>query len=76
MKVGGWESAILPATSWSMPNSGLRSIGQKDGDMANIAAYIHSLGLKAGIYTDPAKTGAACTLTPAQVPEFGQRGSF
>lgn len=30
---------------------------QKAGDMANIAAYIHSLGLKAGIYTDSGKSG-------------------
>ena len=31
--------------------------GQKPGDMANIAAYIHSLGLKAGIYTDSGESG-------------------
>jgi hypothetical protein len=31
--------------------------GQKAGDMANIAAYIHSLGLKAGIYTDSGESG-------------------
>jgi len=31
--------------------------GQKAGDMANIAAYIHGLGLKAGIYTDAGESG-------------------
>jgi hypothetical protein len=36
--------------------------GEKPGDMANIARFIHSLGLKAGIYTDAGKDG--CSLYP------------
>ena len=33
--------------------------GERAGDMANIVRYIHSLGLKAGIYTDAA---SRCTV--------------
>ncbi|HEY1896253.1 MAG TPA: alpha-galactosidase [Terracidiphilus sp.] len=36
--------------------------GEKPGDMANIVRFIHSLGLKAGIYTDAGKNG--CSLYP------------
>ena len=36
--------------------------GEKPGDMANIVRFIHSLGLKAGIYTDAGKDG--CSLYP------------
>jgi hypothetical protein len=31
--------------------------GERPGDMSNIVRYIHSFGLKAGIYTDVGKTG-------------------
>jgi Alpha galactosidase A/Alpha galactosidase C-terminal beta sandwich domain/Alpha-galactosidase, CBM13 domain len=31
--------------------------GERPGDMANIVKYIHSLGLKAGIYTDAGESG-------------------
>jgi hypothetical protein len=47
--------------------------GQKDGDMANIAAYIHSLGLKAGIYTDAGKDG--CSMYPDSGPRYMNTGS-
>lgn len=47
--------------------------GQKDGDMANIAAYIHSLGLKAGIYTDAGKDG--CSMYPDSGPKYMNTGS-
>jgi len=47
--------------------------GQKDGDMANIAAYIHSLGLKAGIYTDAGKDG--CSMYPDSGPRYSNTGS-
>jgi len=47
--------------------------GQKDGDMANIAAYIHSLGLKAGIYTDAGKDG--CSMYPDSGPPLQHTGS-
>ena len=44
--------------------------GQKDGDMANIAAYIHSLGLKAGIYTDAGRDG--CSMYPDSGPKLSE----
>ncbi len=47
--------------------------GQKDGDMANIAAYIHSLGLKAGIYTDAGHDG--CSMYPDSGPALQHTGS-
>lgn len=47
--------------------------GQKDGDMANIAAYIHSLGLKAGIYTDAGRDG--CSMYPDSGPKYFHTGS-
>lgn len=47
--------------------------GEKDGDMANIAAYIHSLGLKAGIYTDAGKDG--CSMYPDSGPKYFNTGS-
>ncbi len=47
--------------------------GQKDGDMANIAGYIHSLGLKAGIYTDAGRDG--CSMYPDSGPKYMNTGS-
>ena len=47
--------------------------GEKDGDMANIAAYIHSLGLKAGIYTDAGQDG--CSMYPDSGPKYLNTGS-
>ncbi len=47
--------------------------GQKDGDMANIANYIHSLGLKAGIYTDAGHDG--CSMFPDSGPKYLNTGS-
>ena len=48
--------------------------GQKPGDMSNIAAYIHSLGLKAGIYTDAGKNG--CSFAgPDSGPKYPGTGS-
>jgi hypothetical protein len=41
--------------------------------MANIAAYIHSLGLKAGIYTDAGQDG--CSMYPDSGPKFMSTGS-
>jgi Alpha galactosidase A/Alpha galactosidase C-terminal beta sandwich domain len=46
---------------------------QKDGDMANIADYIHSLGLKAGIYTDAGRDG--CSMYPDSGPKYMNTGS-
>ena len=47
--------------------------GEKDGDMANIAEYIHSLGLKAGIYTDAGRDG--CSMYPDSGPKYMNTGS-
>ena len=47
--------------------------GQKDGDMANISGYIHSLGLKAGIYTDAGSDG--CSMYPDSGPKYFHTGS-
>ncbi len=47
--------------------------GDKPGDMANIVRYIHSLGLKAGIYTDAGKEG--CSMFPDIGPAYFHVGS-
>jgi hypothetical protein len=41
--------------------------------MANIADYIHNLGLKAGIYTDAGRDG--CSMYPDSGPKFMNTGS-
>ena len=47
--------------------------GEKAGDMANIVRFIHSLGLKAGIYTDAGKDG--CSMYPDLGPKYFNTGS-
>jgi hypothetical protein len=47
--------------------------GERAGDMANIVRYIHSLGLKAGIYTDAGMDG--CSLYPDLGPVYQHVGS-
>jgi hypothetical protein len=47
--------------------------GEKAGDMANIVRYIHSLGLKAGIYTDAGEGG--CSMYPDIGPKYFRAGS-
>ena len=47
--------------------------GEKPGDMANIVRFIHSLGLKAGIYTDAGKDG--CSMYPDLGPKYFDTGS-
>ena len=47
--------------------------GEKAGDMANIVRFIHSLGLKAGIYTDGGKDG--CSMYPDLGPKYFNTGS-
>ncbi len=47
--------------------------GEHAGDMANIVRYIHSLGLKAGIYTDAGIDG--CSLYPDLGPVYQHVGS-
>ncbi len=45
----------------------------KPGDMSNIVRFIHSLGLKAGIYTDAGRDG--CSLYPDLGPVYTGVGS-
>lgn len=47
--------------------------GEHAGDMANIVRYIHSLGLKAGIYTDAGYAG--CSMYPDLGPAYQHAGS-
>lgn len=47
--------------------------GERAGDMSNIVRYIHSLGLKAGIYTDAGKDG--CSMSPDLGPKYFATGS-
>ena len=47
--------------------------GEASGDMSNIVRFIHSLGLKAGIYTDAGKDG--CSMYPDLGPAYFHVGS-
>ncbi len=47
--------------------------GESAGDMSNIVRFIHSLGLKAGIYTDAGKDG--CSMSPDLGPAYFNTGS-
>lgn len=47
--------------------------GERAGDMSNIVRYIHSLGLRAGIYTDAGKDG--CSTYPDIGPAYFHAGS-
>ena len=47
--------------------------GERAGDMANIVRFIHSLGLKAGIYTDAGTSG--CSMYPDLGPRYFHAGS-
>ena len=47
--------------------------GEKAGDMGNIVRFIHSQGLKAGIYTDAGRNG--CSLYPDVGPMYFNVGS-
>ncbi len=85
MKDAGYEYVVIDEGWWLGERNAAGNIvvnpkqwpalqsGQKDGDMANIAGYIHSLGLKAGIYTD-AGTGG-CSMYPDSGPKYFHAGS-
>lgn len=52
--------------------------GEHNGDMSNIATFIHSLGLKAGIYTDAGEAGCGFygpDLGPP-MPHTGSEGHY
>jgi hypothetical protein len=85
MKEAGYEYVVIDEGWWLGERDAAGNIlvnpkqwpaiqpGQKDGDMANIAAYIHSLGLKAGIYTDAGQNG--CSMYPDSGPKYLHTGS-
>ena len=85
MKEAGYEYVVIDEGWWLGERDAAGNIvvnskqwpalqpGQKDGDMANIAAYIHGLGLKAGIYTDAGRDG--CSMYPDSGPKLMHTGS-
>jgi Alpha galactosidase A/Alpha galactosidase C-terminal beta sandwich domain len=85
MKEAGYEYVVIDEGWWLGERDTAGNIivnlkqwpaikpGQKDGDMANIADYIHSLGLKAGIYTDAGRDG--CSMYPDSGPKYMNTGS-
>ncbi len=85
MKEAGYEYVVIDEGWWLGERDAAGRIvvnpkqwpaiqpGQTDGDMANIAAYIHSLGLKAGIYTDAGRDG--CSMYPDSGPKLQNTGS-
>ncbi len=85
MKEAGYEYVVIDEGWWLGERNAAGNIvvdpkqwpaierGQKDGDMANAAGYIHSLGLKAGIYTDAGHDG--CSMYPDSGPKYMNTGS-
>lgn len=85
MKEAGYEYVVIDEGWWLGERDASGNIvvdpkrwpaiqpGQKDGDMANISGYIHSLGLKAGIYTDAGRDG--CSMYPDSGPKYFHAGS-
>jgi hypothetical protein len=85
MKQAGYEYVVIDEGWWLGDRDAAGNIvvnpkqwpalqpGQKDGDMANIAKYIHRLGLKAGIYTDAGRDG--CSMFPDSGPKYMHTGS-
>ena len=85
MKEAGYEYVVIDEGWWLGERDAAGNItvdakqwpaikpGQKDGDMANIADYIHSLGLKAGIYTDAGRDG--CSMYADSGPKYMNTGS-
>jgi Alpha galactosidase A/Alpha galactosidase C-terminal beta sandwich domain len=85
MKEVGYEYVVIDEGWWLGERDAVGNIvvdprqwpaiepGQKDGDMANIAGFIHSLGLKAGIYTDAGRDG--CSMYPDSGPKYLHTGS-
>jgi hypothetical protein len=90
MKAAGYEYVVIDEGWWKGTRDGDGNIivdpaqwpalkpGQRAGDMANIAAYVHALGLKAGIYTDAGKSGcgyAGPDIGP-KYPGTGSEGHY
>jgi hypothetical protein len=85
MKEAGYEYVVIDEGWWLGERDAAGNIvvdpkrwpaiqpGQTDGDMANIAGYIHSLGLKAGIYTDAGRDG--CSMYPDSGSKYFNTGS-
>jgi hypothetical protein len=86
MKAAGYEYVVIDEGWWKGTRDGEGNItvdpvqwpalksGERAGDMANIAVYIHGLGLKAGIYTDVGKYGCGYA-GPDIGPKFLGTGS-
>ncbi len=85
MKQAGYEYVVIDEGWWLGTRDSAGNItvdpkqwpaiqpGEKAGDMANIARYIHHLGLKAGIYTDAGHDG--CSMYPDSGPPHKNTGS-
>jgi len=85
MKEAGYEYVVIDEGWWLGERDAAGNIvvnpkqwpaikpGQRDGDMANIADFIHRLGLKAGIYTDAGRDG--CSMYPDSGPKYMHTGS-
>jgi len=88
MKEAGYEYVVIDEGWWlgERDTAGNIVVNAKHGLRFNRVRKTATWPISPPIFTAlasrlestpmPAKTGAACTLTPAQVPEFGQRGSF
>jgi hypothetical protein len=86
MKAAGYQYAVIDEGWWKGERDREGNIvvdaqqwpalkpGQKAGDMSNLAEYIHSLGLKAGIYTDAGKNGCGFA-GPDSGPKYPGTGS-
>ena len=86
MKAAGYQFVVVDEGWWKGARDGAGNIvvdarqwpalkpGQRAGDMSNLAQYIHSLGLKAGIYTDAGKSG--CSFAGPDIgPKYPGTGS-
>jgi len=86
MKAAGYQYVVIDEGWWKGARDGAGNIvvdprqwpalkpGQRAGDMSNLAQYIHSLGLKAGIYTDAGRSG--CSFAGPDIgPKYPGTGS-
>lgn len=64
----GQGNIVVDAKAWPA-----LAPAEQAGDMSNIVRFIHSLGLKAGIYTDAGKDG--CSMFPDLGPKYFGTGS-
>jgi hypothetical protein len=71
MAKAGYQYVNIDEGWWqgTRDSAGNITVDQKDwpGGMSAIAAYIHSKGLKAGIYTDAGKNGCGCPAAHSRI---------